>query len=1369
MRVIIFICLILSTLYGTSQANFVPDPGMENGTISGANSDYYYYNGSVLWRAWPFIGFETDQSVKNSGERSLKIVYKNYGSTSFEPTFRLESFPALEDGTYKFSFYYQTDIDRSNESITVRIHEGVSATGSTKFYEEKVPILAGAKDGFKLVEVEFSTGKAMDGIVPFIVIPFISEGAYLHIDDVSLIRVVESPKSWGPSPVHTATGVPTNTRVSWQNGKGAVKHDVYFGTNTSPQNKVLSETSENQYLPPTLENGTTYYWRVDEIDSLGTVTAGDVWSFTTKTYVEEFEDQVKTERMESGNKVEWEQFGPGNSGFVNFLRYHPLLPDVCLTSPDMGNTYQTEDNGKTWTTVKDVDGSGEFFRIYDAFYSTKTAAFAIAIESSRLWVSRDTGRSWQNIKHCPWYDGDGEGNDTRSWYRKVSTVAIDPSDDNTWYVGAGNHCRGQQHLWGSVKDANASNPRGVESNNMGVIWKTTDAGQTWQELSDGIHAKAQFARIIVHPTNPDVVFAGSQYGLYKSVDGGATWTDIGEGNLDNNTVMNMDYYYNATSGKFVLYVADQVRYYPDGNSTRNDGGIFRSEDDGETWININGDLYLDINQLSGGVADNYYKYIAKWFGITAAEAKSQYPTKPTNALQYFNSLNVDPSREDVLYVGFYDAQIQYSITPGRLWQTKDGGQHWKNIAREFQPAWEADKAYWESRDNPYHDNMVMGHAPFTQQWGNNYPLRSLRYAAVNSRGDIMILFAHNTLLSTDDGVSFEQVDETYTANGNIMGNGNSNLPGQCLWQDKRLGEGVLYLGSGEHHLWKTTLDGENGKQAVKYLDGSQESVFAVVTHPWDEKTVYTTSMRQKHLDRIYKSTDGGETFVDWGKATEASEWMRTNHLRIDPINPEYMYFGVTEVAGAGGGSGTDGPDKDKEGGFHKSTDGGRKFAPSNSGMPEKVWVRDIEFDPRDDARKSLFVAAPWNAEVKSNGGLFHSTDRGETWQEIVVSDKLEGINNVHFDHTGRMYATGGRRAAGLDGGGLFYSDDYGATWHQLFDAPFVDNFDVSPFDHNLLVLTNSKLTKNPGVYISLDRGQTWTKSNHNLGQPDVITQVEFDLHDPTRLWMSVMGSGFYKGFFPEGQQARKLKITPGASRLDDGDSLQLAVERLNDWEGDFVFKSGNQSVATVSDKGMVKAVAPGAVKIWVTSADGRYSDFVHLVVLEVAVTGVEINEEDFVLDVDKREEKQLTATVFPKNATNQEVTWSSSKPSVASVNESGLVKSIAKGEAEIRVASVDGSFTDVVKVTVTTEEKSLLSAENPQFSVYPNPSSDRVNITGVASEYVEVSVYSVSGLLVKDIGKVRGHSFSIADLATGVYVAKIRADGEEVSVRLVKE
>ncbi|NME68584.1 VPS10 domain-containing protein [Flammeovirga aprica] len=1197
-----FTALLFFTMwsfYALGQTNLLPDESFEGGSTSGSNDSYYNYEGKTLWRGWPFTGFEIDKEIKRSGARSFKVVFRDYGNGT--PTFRTEHYPELGAGKYTFSFYYRTDIDRAGEKIQIDVHDGKQGS-SKSIGQQEVTLVSEAKDGFVLLSIEFEVDDNFTTFMPYIRIPYLKEGTYLNIDDVALMKVSTETKATTPTPANDATSISTNeVNLQWLKGITAEKRNVYLGTSSDELEQVATDLTATNFVITGLENEKKYFWRVDEIEADGKITEGDVWSFTTKTFFDEYMTQVQTGKVKSDTKIKWTQFGPGNAGFSNFLRYHPLLPDFCVESPDMGNTYQTEDNGKSWKTIKDVDGEGNFFRLYELQYSTKTAKYAVAIESSRIYFSQDTARSWTEIKNCPWYSYEFDGGrDGRSWYRKVSAVAMDPSNDFTWYVGAGNFCRGQQQLWSTVQSPTASKPRGNENiyDNIayqGKIWKTTDAGQTWTELTQGIDEKAQFSRIIVHPTNSDIVFAGSQYGIFKSSDGGASWTNIGEGKLDNNTIMDMDYYYDAGSGRFVLYVADQVRYHANGTTTSSDGGIFKSEDNGETWENINGNLGLDINRLTGGVSTNYYQYIAKWFEISEAEAKSQYPVLPTEALQYFNSLNVDPSEENGLYVGFYDAQIQKSIIPGRLWKTTNGGESWINTARDFGPAWENDKAYWMERNNPYNDNMEEGHQLSNQQWGQNYPLRSLRYCSVNSRGDVMLIYAHNTFVSTDKGETFKQVNETYTANGNIMGTGDSNLPGQCLFQDRRLGEGILYLGSGEHHLWRSTNDGVDGKQAVEYIPETQESVFAISTHPWDVNTVYTTSMRQKHLDRIYKSTDGAETFEDWGKATEAEEWMWTNSILIDPINPDYMYFGVTQVAGSGGGSGTDGPDKDKEGGFHISTNAGKSFAPSNNGMPTKMWIQDIEFDPRDSTYASIFAASPWNQEVRKNGGLFHTTDRGKTWKEIKVADNIEGINSVTFDHTGRLYVTAGRRAADVKSGGAFYSDDYGTTWTKIFESQFIEFFDVSPFDRNMLVLTQGVITANPGVYFSYDAGKTWVKSNHTIGQPDNINQIEFDVHDPTVLWMAVMGSGFYKGIIEDGEEARKIMLTPGTAAIKGDETLQLEVETLG-IEGNVKYKSANNAIATVSEDGKVTGLKNGAVKIWATSEDDRYSDFVYIVV-----------------------------------------------------------------------------------------------------------------------------------------------------------------------------
>jgi len=82
----------------------------------------------------------------------------------------------------------------------------------------------------------------------------------------------------GPSPATGSTGVITAPALSWTAGSGATSHNVYFSTSSSPAS--IGNQSGTTYTPGTLSVNTKYYWRIDEVNSVGTTT-GTVWSFTT--------------------------------------------------------------------------------------------------------------------------------------------------------------------------------------------------------------------------------------------------------------------------------------------------------------------------------------------------------------------------------------------------------------------------------------------------------------------------------------------------------------------------------------------------------------------------------------------------------------------------------------------------------------------------------------------------------------------------------------------------------------------------------------------------------------------------------------------------------------------------------------------------------------------------------------------------------------------------------------------------------------------------------------------------------------------------------------------------------------------------------
>lgn len=93
----------------------------------------------------------------------------------------------------------------------------------------------------------------------------------------------------------------------------------------------------------------------------------------------------------------------------------------------------------------------------------------------------------------------------------------------------------------------------------------------------------------------------------------------------------------------------------------------------------------------------------------------------------------------------------------------------------------------------------------------------------------------------------------------------------------------------------------------------------------------------------------------------------------------------------------------------------------------------------------------------------------------------------------------------------------------------------------------------------------------------------------------------------------------------------------------------------------------------------------------VAVTGVTLDKTE--LSVERRSAARLNAAVQPDNAKNQKVTWSSSAPSVAAVDRTGLVTALAEGEAVITVTTVDGAFQAQCKVTVTDKNKPAVAED----------------------------------------------------------------------------
>ena len=153
----------------------------------------------------------------------------------------------------------------------------------------------------------------------------------------------------------------------------------------------------------------------------------------------------------------------------------------------------------------------------------------------------------------------------------------------------------------------------------------------------------------------------------------------------------------------------------------------------------------------------------------------------------------------------------------------------------------------------------------------------------------------------------------------------------------------------------------------------------------------------------------------------------------------------------------------------------------------------------------------------------------------------------------------------------------------------------------------------------------------------------------------------------------ELTINKGAAA-----QLNLSVTPENftdivDW------KSTDTNIVTVSDNGVVKAVGVGAATVKVTVGD--VSTSCKVTVLQ-PVTGINLNKSS--LTMDALGTFQMTASVYPDSANDKRITWSSSDPAIASVDENGLVTALKKGTATITAAAMDGSgVKSTCKVTVS--------------------------------------------------------------------------------------
>ena len=194
-----------------------------------------------------------------------------------------------------------------------------------------------------------------------------------------------------------------------------------------------------------------------------------------------------------------------------------------------------------------------------------------------VWKTDDGGASWKNISDGFFTVG------------TIGDIAVSESDPNVVYVGTGEHA-----------------VRGVMTSFGNGVYRSTDAGATWKHI--GLEKTRHISDVVVHPSNPDILFVGAQgplhgpgtdRGVYKSTDGGASWKKtlyVDENTGVSSLVMDM------TNPRILYAAVWQHRRLPWKVESGPNSSVWKSTDMGETWTKIMEGLPSEMGKIGLSVS-----------------------------------------------------------------------------------------------------------------------------------------------------------------------------------------------------------------------------------------------------------------------------------------------------------------------------------------------------------------------------------------------------------------------------------------------------------------------------------------------------------------------------------------------------------------------------------------------------------------------------------------------------------------------------------------------------------------------------------------------------------------------------------------------
>jgi photosystem II stability/assembly factor-like uncharacterized protein len=618
------------------------------------------------------------------------------------------------------------------------------------------------------------------------------------------------------------------------------------------------------------------------------------------------------------------------SGRINDLENHPSNPRIIYAGTAGGGVWKSNDAGTTFNPIFDeycqsigavsLDPNNPDKIIYVGTGETWTRN-SVSIGDG-LYKSTDAGNNWEKIGF--------------EKSERISNIIINPSNSNEIYVGV------LGALWSDSEE------RGV--------YKSIDGGVSWKKILY-VNESTGCADLAIDPENPLVLYAsmwehrrtawsfesgGKNSALYKSNDGGQSWKKIHNGFPKGNL------------GRLAISVAPSktnILYTVIEAEKDSEKGLYRSEDHGESWNQLNNDFEITVRPF------------------------------------YFSKIVVDPKDPDVVV----KAGLYGSIS-------RDGGKTFKNLGNMHADIhdilfdiFDSDRMYFGTDGGVYRS----WNGGVTCEITENLPLSQFYHISVDDEEP------YNVYGGLQDNGSWYGPS---SAIGGVRARHWKSIgPGDGFRVLKHPKKNIIYSEmQGAENVWRFDVD----KSLIKTIQPLPEIGYPKLRFNWNTPMEISSF----YPDRFYigsqflhKSEDMGDTWEiispdlttndprkqmqeDSGglSADNSGAENHTTIFTIDesPLDPKIIWIGTDD------------------GNIQLSRDGGKKWrdvTPKNKNLPKNTWVYHIEASYHNPG--VAYAVFDGHTSGDMTPYAYKTDDYGKTWKNIIDKNEVTGfVRNIQEDY-----------------------------------------------------------------------------------------------------------------------------------------------------------------------------------------------------------------------------------------------------------------------------------------------------------------------------------------------------------------------------------